>query len=198
MQEIYAKYIQAKPADKKQAAQLTSSNSIVGNNFMFKLSRKENNLYIYNKFNYAVAKVSNKDKSEIVLQINKKYIVKCLLAYVTYCQPKDCHYATFLVIAYPKKNSSEYNNFTDLIKNQLENGFRPKVSIGKFEHNKIIENKGNFKFKEQHPKKIESGTVICKGKVGLIEQLIESARNKKIGCYIGSIFFLLAVAALIV
>lgn len=66
-QENMAKYYQVKPASKKQSAQLTSPNSIVGDQFTLKIEPSKQQVTIKNKFDYAVAKLSDDDAKEIIL-----------------------------------------------------------------------------------------------------------------------------------
>lgn len=198
MQEIYTKYIQAKPANKIQAAQLTSSNSVVGNFFNLEYDKEIKQIIIFNKYKYPVAQLSAEDSKKIYLQINKENIIKCMLAYVTYCQPKNCHYATFLFIAYPKQYKKAYNNFTNLIKSKIEQGIYPQINIEKYEHNQIIKKNGNFRIQKNIKPDLKSGTVIVKDKISFTEKLIEEARNKNKGCYFASIVFLLTLAAFII
>ena len=63
----YEKYIKVEPGSKKQSAQLTSSNSIVGDLFKLKIDSKSPAVAILNKFNYAVVKISEEDSKIIKL-----------------------------------------------------------------------------------------------------------------------------------
>ena len=63
----FAKYIKVDPRSKKQSAQLTSSNSLVGNIFSLKVDSKKGVVRIYNKFNYCVAEIQNDDAKDIIL-----------------------------------------------------------------------------------------------------------------------------------
>lgn len=142
MQENYCKYISAKPQTKQQSAQLTSSNSIVGNAFECKIDKKTRQVIIHNKFDYPVATIDNTDAENIILQINKGHAVKALLAYITYNADASSHSANFLIIAYPKSKSQAYENFCNYLSSQLKNGNRPDIKIDKFEDDKIINSNG--------------------------------------------------------
>lgn len=63
----FAKYIKVDPRSKKQSAQLTSSNSLVGNIFSLKPDSKNSSVKIFNKFNYVVAEINDKDAKDIIL-----------------------------------------------------------------------------------------------------------------------------------
>lgn len=197
-QENMAKYYQVKPASKKQSAQLTSSNSIVGNQFLLKIDPSKQQVKIENKFNHAVAQLNKKDSQQIILWKNKGLELKCMLAYVTFCEPKSQHEAYFLICAYPKKHKDAYDNFIENVSNQLSNGNIPEIKLDKFEQNKIVETKGDFKLTKFLPKpNLEVGTVIVKSKQTLTEKIIEAGRQRKPGCYIASIIFIITVLSLI-
>ena len=67
MQKNNAIYAIANPKDKRQAAQLTSSNSLCGNRFYLKVDSKSKIVKVNNKFNYAVAELSEEDSKLIKL-----------------------------------------------------------------------------------------------------------------------------------
>lgn len=67
MQESFAKYIFASPTTKKESAQLTSSNSIVGNIFIITKQKNKQKIIIKNKFNFTVAHLNENDSKEIIL-----------------------------------------------------------------------------------------------------------------------------------
>lgn len=197
-QENMAKYYQVKPASKKQSAQLTSPNSIVGNKFALKIDPSKQQVTIKNKFDYAVAKLNDDDAKQIILLKNKRLELTCMLTYVTFCEPKSQHEACFLICAYPKKHKEAYNNFFENVSEHLSNGNIPDIKLDKFEQNKIVETNGDFKINKFLPKpKLEPGTVTIKAKQSLKEKIIEAGRQKKPGCYIASIAFILLVVGFI-
>lgn len=121
-----------------------------------------------------------------------------MLVYVTFCEPKSQHEACFLICAYPKKHEKEYGNFFENVSSQLSNGNIPDIKLDKFEQNKIVETNGDFKINKFLPKpKLEPGTVTIKAKQTLKEKIIEAGRQRKPGCYIASILFILLALALI-
>lgn len=198
MEEHLAKYIKACPENKKQAAQLTSSNSIVGNLFSLKINSKKQQVTIVNKFNYEVAMLNKDDAKQVILQNNKGYKLACLLAYVTFCEPKSQHCAIFLIISYNKKYEDAYKNFIENVGYQLSIGNRPNVKLDKYDQDIIVKLNGNTKIDKFLKKpKLEHGTVIVKGKQTFLEKIIEAGRQKNPGCYVLSILFLLIIAFLI-
>ena len=66
-QETYAKYFQAYPKDKRSAAQLTSSNSIVGSIFTLKSNSNKTEISVYNKFGYKAATLNAEDSKQVQL-----------------------------------------------------------------------------------------------------------------------------------
>ena len=64
MDNYYSKYFKSFPATKKQSAQLTSSNSLVGNKFTLLIDKKKSNIKLQNKFGYSVAEL-NEDDSKL-------------------------------------------------------------------------------------------------------------------------------------
>ena len=116
-----------------------------------------------------------------------------------YCEQERKHSAEFLILAYPRKNSEAYENFIETVSSKLADGNRPDISFDEFERKEIEKSNGNFKITKFLSKpKLEKGTVILKNKQGLIEKIIEAGRQKKIGCYIGSILFFIIIIGLIV
>lgn len=66
----------------------------------------------------------------------------CMLAYITYCEPKAQHIGIFLFISYPEKDSEAFKNFGERISSKLAEGIRPVISMDAYEYNKIIESNG--------------------------------------------------------
>lgn len=199
MQKNNAKYIKAYPKNKKQAAQLTSSNSLCGDRFILKINSKNSIVKIQNKFNYSIAELDEENSKLVKLWNNKGLEVVALLSCVYYCEPKRKHWAEFLVLAYPKKNSEAYENFIETISSKLADGNRPEIKLDEFERKEIEKSNGNYKITKFLTKpELDKGTVILKNKQGLMEKIIEAGRQKKIGCYLGSILFLLLLATLII
>lgn len=195
----FAKYIKVDPRSKKQSAQLTSSNSLVGNIFSLKVDIKNSIVKIHNKFNYCVAEIQGADAKDIILWNNKGLKLTALMSYVAYNSIEDKHFAEFLILAYPKTQEEPYNNFIENISSKLANGSRPDILLDKFERNEIEKNNGDYKIEKFLSKpKLEKGCAIVKNKQGIMERIIEAGRQKKIGCYIGSILFLLLIVGLIV
>ena len=117
---------------------------------------------------------------------------------VFYCEPERKHSAEILILAYPKKNSEAYENFIETVSSKLADGNRPDINLDEFERKEIERSNGDYKITKFLPKpKLEKGTVILKNKQGFIEKIIEAGRQRKIGCYLGSILFLIVVVALI-
>lgn len=199
MQKNNAIYTIANPKDKRQAAQLTSSNSLCGNRFSLKVNSKSPVVTIKNKFDYAVAELSEEDSKLIKLWINKDLEVVALLTCVFYCESERKHSAEFLFLAYPKKHAEAYDNFIETVSSKLTEGNRPDITLDEFERKEIEKSNGNFKITKFLPRpELEKGTVILKNKQTFMEKIIEAGRQKKIGCYIGSILFLLVIIVLIV
>ena len=198
MQKNNAIYAIANPKNKRQAAQLTSSNSLCGNRFSLKVDSKSKIVKINNKFNYAVAELSEEDSKLIKLWINKDLEVVALLTCVFYCEPERKHSAEFLILAYPKNNGEAYENFIETVFSKLAEGNRPDINLDEFERKEIEKSNGDYKITKflQKPK-LDKGTVILKNKQGFIEKIIEAGLQRKIGCYLGSILFLIVVVALI-
>ena len=121
------------------------------------------------------------------------------MSYVAYNSIEDKHFAEFLIIAYPKAQENVYKNFIENISSKLANGSRPDITLDKFERNKIENNNGDYKIDKFLKKpELEKGCAIVKNKQGLMEKIIEAGRQKKIGCYIGSILFFIIIIGLIV
>lgn len=142
-QENFSKYLITKPNTKKQSAQLTSSNSIVGDFFKYKIDTKTQTVSIMNKFDYKVSEINGDEAKEIILFYNKGCEIKIILSYVAFCEEKANHIAEFLIIAFNKKNNEAYKNFIKIISKQISAGNRPKITLDKFENNKIIKTDGN-------------------------------------------------------
>lgn len=197
--ESYLKYFSAIPKGKKAAAQLTSSNSLVGNTFSLRVDTKKNIVKIYNKYNHCVSEIEDEDAKKIILWKNKGLQLVALMSFVAYNSIEDNHFAEFLILAYPKNYEEAYKNFTDTVSGKLANGSRPDIKLDKFECAEIEKNNGNYKIEKFLPKpKLDKGCAIVKYKQGIMERIIEAGRQKKIGCYIGSILFLLIIIGLIV
>lgn len=198
-QENFAKYILANPKNKKQAAQLTSSNSLCGDRFKLKINSKSKVVKIINKFDYTVAELSEEDSKLIKLWTNKNLEVITLLSCVFYCEPQSKHSAEFLILAYPKKHAQEYENFASCVSDKLANGSRPDICLDEFECKEIVKSNGAFKItKFLKAPELEKGTVVLKNKQSFMEKIIEAARQRKIGCYFGSILFIIIILGLII
>lgn len=63
----YAKYVLAFPKGKKAAAQLTSSNSLVGTLYSLKIDPKKESVKILNKSGYVVADIDKEESKNIKL-----------------------------------------------------------------------------------------------------------------------------------
>ncbi|MDO5329375.1 MAG: hypothetical protein Q4E88_04700 [Coriobacteriia bacterium] len=188
--EAFSKYINFTSKGKKQTAHLCSSNSIIGDNFT--LSGKT----ILNKFNQDIGEVDADIAREISILKNKNFTINIYLTFVAYSDG-GAHWGEILIIAHDPKIGA-FKIFCDLIQKRLEQGNRPKFEIDKFTVNKIIETNGKWQPKELMPKpKLEEGQAIIKSKMGFLDKLVEAARDKNPGCYVGSIFFLMMVAGLI-
>ena len=119
------------------------------------------------------------------------------MSYVSFCEPERKYSAEFLILAYPKKNIEAYENFIKTVSSKLADGNRPDISLDEFERKEIEKSNGDFKITKFLPKpKLEKGTVILKNKQGIMEKIIEAGRQRKIGCYICSIIFLILVLTL--
>lgn len=198
-QENLALYIDADPQNKKQAAQLTSSNSIVGDFFKLKIDTKEQKVILLNKFDYEVAEIPKEFSKKIILLHNKNLEITALLAYVIYNEPESRHSANFLIAAYPKINSEALQNFLSIVSRKLTEGNRPNITLDEYECKKIVKNNGEFKIEKYLEKpKLEKGSVILKAKQTFMEKIIEASRQRKPGCYVASILFIIALIALIV
>lgn len=66
MQLSFCKYFSAIPSNKKMCAQLTSSNSIVGDEFTLE-RLNSNKIQIKNKFEFPVAELDKQNSTEINL-----------------------------------------------------------------------------------------------------------------------------------
>ena len=197
-QENFCKYLIVNPSSKKQSAQLTSSNSLVGNLFKLKVDSKANKVKAFNKFNYCVAEISGEDAKEIILWNNKGLQLAALMSFVAYNSIEDKHFAEFLILAYPKKYEEAYENFIETISGKLANGARPDIKLDKFERAEIEKNNGNYKVEKFLKKpKLDKGCALVKYKQGIMEKIIEAGRQRKPGCYIGSIAFLLLIVGVI-
>lgn len=198
-QETYAKYFQAYPKDKRSAAQLTSSNSLVGDSFSLKPNSKKTEISIINKFGYKAASLNAEDSKQVQLWLNKGLNVVSLLSYVAYNEPKSQHFAEFLIIAYNKKDKEAYEHFIENLSEKLQNGARPDIKLDKFEQKEIVKTNGDLKIKKMLGKpKLEKGCALLKNKIGLMDRIIEAGRQKKIGCYFASILFLLILVSIII
>lgn len=199
VQKNNAIYIIATPKDKRQAAQLTGSNSLCGDKFNLSIDSRKSVVSIQNKFNHYVAELNEENSKQIKLWHNKGLEVIALLSCVFYCEPERKHSAEFLILAYPKKNSEAYENFIETVSSKLADGNRPDIKLDEFERKEIEKSNGNYKITKFLTKpELDKGTVILKNKQGLMEKIIEAGRQKKIGCYLGSILFLLVIIGLIV
>ncbi len=198
-QETYAKYFQAYPKDKRSAAQLTSSNSLVGDSFSLKPNSKKTEISIINKFGYKAASLNAEDSKQVQLWLNKGLNVVSLLSYVAYNEPKSQHFAEFLIMAYSKKDKEAYEHFIENLSEKLQNGARPDIKLDKFEQKEIVKTNGDLKIKKMLGKpKLEKGCALLKNKIGLMDRIIEAGRQKKIGCYFASILFLLILVSIII
>ena len=79
MQEALLKYVKVFPQNKDQAAQLASSNCIVGNKFKLHFDIQKRSITVENKFGYLVGAIDEDAFSEIVLQKNKGYKIQAIL-----------------------------------------------------------------------------------------------------------------------
>ena len=121
------------------------------------------------------------------------------MSYVAYNSIEDSHFAEFLILAYPKTKEDAYKNFIENVSSKLAGGSRPDIKLDSFEQKEIEKNKGDFKLNKILPKpELEKGCALVKYRQGIMDRLIEAGRQKKIGCYIGSILFLLIIIGLIV
>ena len=198
-QETYAKYFQAYPKDKRSAAQLTSSNSLVGDSFSLKPNSKKTEISIINKFGYKAASLNAEDSKQVQLWLNKGLNVVSLLSYVAYNEPKSRHFAEFLIMAYNKKDEEAYEHFIENLSEKLQNGARPDIKLDKFEQKEIVKTNGDLKINKMLGKpKLEKGCALLKNKIGLMDRIIEAGRQKKIGCYFASILFLLILVSIII
>lgn len=198
-QETYAKYFQAYPKDKRSAAQLTSSNSLVGDSFSLKPNSKKTEISIINKFGYKAASLNAEDSKQVQLWLNKGLNVVSLLSYVAYNEPKSRHFAEFLIMAYNKKDEEAYEHFIENLSEKLQNGARPDIKLDKFEQKEIVKTNGDLKINKMLGKpKLEKGCALLKNKIGLMDHIIEAGRQKKIGCYFASILFLLILVSIII
>ena len=198
-QETYAKYFQAYPKDKRSAAQLTSSNSLVGDSFSLKPNSKKTEISIINKFGYKAASLNAEDSKQVQLWLNKGLNVVSLLSYVAYNEPKSQHFAEFLIMAYNKRDKEAYEHLIENLSEKLQNGARPDIKLDKFEQKEIVKTNGDLKINKMLGKpKLEKGCALLKNKIGLMDRIIEAGRQKKIGCYFASILFLLILVSIII
>lgn len=117
---------------------------------------------------------------------------------MTFCEPKNQHNACFLFLAYPQSEANAFDNFLTTISNNLAEGNRPEIELNKFEVEKIVNSEGSYKPKKFLKKpRFDSGTVIVKGKMSFIEKIIEAGRQRRPGCYIASILFILVVICIV-
>lgn len=190
MDNCYSKYIKFECAKKKQADFLCSSNSIVGDEFGI-INNK-----IFNKFGQEIGTTNKQDAREITILENKDFDVHIYLSYVGFDEEKG-HFGEVLVLAHDKKLAG-FENFCKKIQSRIAEGNRPVIELDKFNVNKIADTNGKWQPKELMPKpELEENSALVKTKMTFIEKLIEAARDKNPGCYLGTVFIMMLIAAFI-
>lgn len=92
MNTSFCKYIKAFPQNKDQIIQLTSSNSIVGDEFQIDINTKNKSCIIKNRFNHDVAKLDDDFFNQVNLVNIKHHTIKCFLGFVAYNAYEDDFY----------------------------------------------------------------------------------------------------------
>ena len=206
MDNYFAKYVRGFANNKEQAAKLFNSDNIVGDLFQIKTNIKDgkHTSSIYNKFGESPVFFNEEISREIEILKSKNMNIVGILSLVGFSEDKSeeresNYWAEFLIIAYPKNYSEEFNNFVNNASKKLSNGTRPDVSLNKQEVEKVISTKGQwFPSKTKKMPKKEKGTVFLRTRKTFKDRIIEQGRKKNIGCYIVSwVFLLLFVTFLI-
>lgn len=201
--DFYGKYAIAKAASKISGGELLSADNIIGDvyDIVFEQDDGKYKAFTRNRFNkkpcYFVEDVSH----ETYLLKNKGYRLFGILTLVgfTYSdnEEESNYWAEFAIIAFNESDKEMFLPFLEAFNREIDKGNRPTLKFTLEDINNIKNNDYSIlKTKQPLPNK-EKGTVFMKTHRKISEKFIEMGREKKLGCYIGSILFLFVIVILI-
>ena len=127
--------------------------------------------------------------------------LRAVLSYVAFSsEPEPGHYwGEAAVMAYSPAYADAFGNFIAHVSERMGDGVRTKVDFESEGVERIIESDGAWIPKQTVPMPNKSkGSVILKSRKSMTDKMVEAGRARNKGCYIGSVVFLVVVAALIV
>ena len=185
----YGEYVRFSTADKKVGAALAGPDNAVGDigtiEFVLDDSKKQI-AWLKNPYGQLVGFLNNHDSYNAAVMAAKGWELHYVLSFTAYSEEPDPgeYWGQVALIAFAPRYAEEFNVFLKAFAKAAGDGSRPDP-----------------KWKPSSKIKIPRGggrTAILKDHRSVHDSMLDAARSKKVGCYIISWAFILAVVTLVV
>ncbi len=203
MSKLFGKYCIAKPFDDNCAAKLIGPDNIVGD--IYKVTTNLDNdsyiSFVTNRFNQSPAFFDEETSREIAVCEARGLKMYAILSLVGFSEnsKQSKYWGEFALIGFPKSMSNIFDKFIINISKEIREGKRISVDFSDSDYDRIIKTDGCYTPNHRVPlPEKENGTIFLKTSMSFKERLIEHARNRNIGCFIGGWLFLLLFVSIII
>ena len=196
MSKKFGTYAKALPFDKYCAAKLISADNVVGDIYTVDVKTEglHHQAFVTNRFGHSPAYFDGDISRQISVSKAQGNRIFAILTLVGFTESDNVsnYWAEFAIIALPSTNKQIYDKFLLRISDSIKEGKRLRVDLTDQDFNKIIDSKGSYIPTSTIPlPEKQGGTVFLKTSMSFRERMIEQARKKNIGCFIGGWAFLL-------
>lgn len=199
----FGTYATFNTVSKKDAAQLTGPDNLVGDAFALSIENTDGVLtaWLINKFGARIGFLDEATSRQINRCRARSWTLRAYLSFVAFTDNPDPGYywGQVAIICNDPRFDAAVNAFAERVAALLVDGVRPNVDLGMQGIDAILENDGAWMTESRvpYPEK-KHGTVILKSRRKLSEKMIEQGRRGNKGCYvIGWAFTILVVAAVL-
>lgn len=196
--QYYGRYARFDTASKNDAAQLVSADNLVGDRYeiVFIAEEGQRIAWLRNRFDKLVGFFDKKISRELSFCEARGFTLCAFLSFVAFSdEPKPGQYWGEVALVCYNPNEDYLKTFTEAIENQIIDGKRPKIDLGRQGLNQILESKGRWLPSKQVSRpKFDGSTSYVKTKRSTTEKLVEKGRAGNKGCNIASWGFLILLA----
>lgn len=202
-QRYFGDYERFDTTGKDMGGRLLSADNLVGDEYHIEIELDEegHRAWLVNRFDQRVGHFSPVFSRKLSVMAAEGMELRAVLAFVAFStEPEPGHYwGQAAVFAFAPAYEAPFEQFIANVGKQLGEGVRPAVRFDAEAVDRIIDSGGSWMPSKTLPAaKVESGTMIMKDKLSMMDKAVEAGRARKVGCYVVSVLFIIVVVALVI
>ena len=200
----FGEYVRFSTSDKKVGAALAGPDNAVGDigtiEFILDDSKRQV-AWLKNPYGQLVGFLNNHDSYNAAVMAAKGWELHYVLSFTAYSEEPEPgeYWGQVALIAFAPRYAEEFNVFLKAFAKAAGDGLRPDPKLSNDSIVSVLANPAEWKPSSKI--KIPRGggrTAILKDHRSVHDSMLDAARSKKVGCYIVSWAFILAVITLVV